>query len=58
MSHNKKNKIDVIIIPGLKTKYAGNVLAVLLIDTPPSKYGKVGPDRPICSTLKKVLSKM
>ena len=36
------NKIDANIIEGLKIKYVGYVLAVLLIDTPPSIYGNVG----------------
>tara|TARA_B100002051_G_C16687305_1_gene613343 strand:+ start:528 stop:665 length:138 start_codon:yes stop_codon:yes gene_type:complete len=41
---------------GLNIKYVGYVLAVLLIETPPSMYGKVGFDLPIWSTDKKVLS--
>jgi len=34
-------------MPGLKTRYAGNVLAVRLIDTDPSMYGMVNPVLPI-----------
>ena len=41
------NKKDENIIEGLNIKYVGYVLAVLLIETPPSKYGKVGFDLPI-----------
>tara|TARA_Y100001954_G_scaffold179678_1_gene191220 strand:+ start:553 stop:678 length:126 start_codon:yes stop_codon:yes gene_type:complete len=29
-------------IAGLKSKYIGKFLTVLLIETPPSRYGKVG----------------
>ena len=43
----KINKKDENIIEGLNIRYVGYVLAVLLIETPPSKYGKVGFDLPI-----------
>ena len=42
-----ENDIDANIMEGLNIKYVGYVLAVLLIETPPSKYGKVGFDLPI-----------
>ena len=32
----------MINIAGLKSRYIGKFLTVLLIDTPPSKYGNVG----------------
>tara|TARA_Y100000591_G_scaffold271995_1_gene247331 strand:+ start:343 stop:534 length:192 start_codon:yes stop_codon:yes gene_type:complete len=35
-------KYDVINIAGLKSKFIGKFLTVLLIETPPSKYGNVG----------------
>jgi hypothetical protein len=44
-------------MPGLKTRYCGNVLEALLMDRLPSKYGIVNPDLPIWSTVKKVFSK-